>query len=245
MRRREHGCLFALLNHATIFHHDNLIRNGTHCCEVMGDKHVGQLEFVLQFGQQPQDGTKTHDERDEIMGGLVYEDDEIMLEVREIVQEIRKLCSFLKNSTKCFEALKKLQKKLNETERTFKIQMDVRTRWNSTLSMVERVLKLMKPINQFLSHYNSAAGKREFKGNKTKLSIISDQKWAILQGLSYILTPFARATTKLSGEKYPTFVSALPVLRYIKKHLSSNMFMFADVSLLSKRQKEFYSSLFR
>ena len=74
----------------------------------------------------------------------------------------------------------------------------------------------MQPINDFLAFYKSPAGKKEFKGNKTKLPDITPEKWAILQGLSYMLTGFEQATTILSGEKYPTFVSTLPILRFLK-----------------------------
>jgi len=45
----------------------------------------------------------------------------------------------------------------------------------------------------------------------------------------------------LSGEKYPTFVSALPVLSYIKKCLANkNLFNYSDRALLTKKQKQFF-----
>jgi len=47
--------------------------------------------------------------------------------------------------------------------------MDVKTRWNSTLSMINRVLQLMQPINDFIAFYKSPQRKKEFKGNKTTM----------------------------------------------------------------------------
>ena len=123
------------------------------------------------------------------------------------------------------------------TDRSFelKIKLDVKTRWNSTLSMINRVLQLMQPINDFIALYKSPQGKNEFKGNKTTMVDITPMKWAILQGLVYLLTSFARGTEILSGEKYPTFVSALPVLRFIKKCLGNeSLFDYSQKKFLPK-----------
>ena len=82
-----------------------------------------------------------------------------------------------------------------------------------------------------------SAGRKEFKGNKTKLTDITPKKWAILQGLAYVLTGFERGTKILSGKKYPTFVAALPVLRFIKNCISNdNMFIYTNRDTLSQRQ---------
>ena len=88
--------------------------------------------------------------------------DATLLYVRNIVQEMRKLCSFIKNSTKCIERIEKIQKELDDYEHCLKVNMDVRTRWNSTLAMLNRMLKLQEPVTQFLAFYHSAAGKKEF-----------------------------------------------------------------------------------
>ena len=167
-----------------------------------------------------------------------YASEDVILEVRNIVQDVRKFCSFVKNSTKCVEKLQSIQKELTDSE--LKIKLDVKTRWNSTLSMINRVLQLMQPINDFIAFYKSPQGKKEFKGNKTTMVDITPMKWAILQGLVYLLTSFARGTEILSGEKYPTFVSALPVLRFIKKCLGNeSLFDYSQKKILTKRQKQF------
>ena len=109
-----------------------------------------------------------------------------------------------------------------------------------------RMLQLMEPINDFLSFYNSAAGNKEFKGTKTKLAPITDEKWAIIKGICYLLTPFGKATVALSGEKYSTFVSALPVLRKLKGFISDqNLFQFHEDHLTKTKRKYFdlYGSL--
>ena len=36
-----------MFNDDPIFHHDNLIGNGTNCRKVMGDEHIGEIELAL------------------------------------------------------------------------------------------------------------------------------------------------------------------------------------------------------
>ena len=48
--------------------------------------------------------------------------------------------------------------------------------------MIVRVVKLMEPLNSFLTFYNSAAGRKVFAGSKTKLKVIDEREWAIIQG---------------------------------------------------------------
>ena len=162
----------------------------------------------------------------------------MVLEVRNLVQELCCFCSFVKNSTKCIERMEFLQKQLNGSNQTLKVKLDIRTRWNSTLDMLMRMVQLTEPINDFLSFYNSAAGKKEFKGTNTKLVPITDEKWAIIKGICYLLAPFGKVTVALSGEKYSTFVSALPVLQKLKGFISDqNLFQFHEDHLTKTKQK--------
>jgi hypothetical protein len=78
---------------------------------------------------------------------------------------------------------------------------------------------LQHPINEFLLFYNSAAGKKEFKGIKSVLPCITDEKWAVLHGLCFLLSSFGKASEILSGEQYSTFVSAMPVLCQRKHYI--------------------------
>jgi len=99
------------------------------------------------------------------------------------------------------------------------------------------MIELHDPLNDFLSFSKSASGRKEFKSNKTKLSGITDEEWAILKGLSYLLICFDKATVMLNGQKYSTFVSAILVLRKLESNLSNQfMFKFDDVSKMAKQR---------
>ena len=53
--------------------------------------------------------------------------------------------------------------------------MDVITRWNSTLHIIQHIMQIHDPVTDLLSYYKSASGRRAFKSNKNKLSDILDE----------------------------------------------------------------------
>lgn len=151
--------------------------------------------------------------------------DETMVYVCSVVQEVRTICSFIKNSTKSIEILSNLQKEWSEFDAYLKVKLDVRTRWNSTLAMLNRMIELQELMERFLAFFESSSGRREFKGIKTKVSVLNEEKWALIHGLCILLFGFDKVTRLLSGEEYSTFCSAMPLLRQLKAYIcDENMF---------------------
>jgi hAT family C-terminal dimerisation region len=120
--------------------------------------------------------------------------------------------------------------------------MDVCTQWNSTLDMLSQLIMLQRPIDEFLLFYNSAAGKKEFKGIKTVLPCISDEKWAVLHGLCFLLSSLGKASEILSGEQYSTFVSAMPVLRQLMHDILDPDLFNYRTKTLSKTKQPFFDT---
>ena len=164
-----------------------------------------------------------------------WNDDEMMDEIRLVVDDFCKATKFLRTSIKCKELLEKVQS-LQQVERILSVHLDVRTRWNSTYLMLRRMLKLQTIITQFQVYYKSAEGKRNFRSSKTKFPDLTEEKWAIIHGLCYLFAAFDKATKYLGGQKYPTFVSALPCLRTIKQHLDNDR-MFDNAYEVSSNKK--------
>lgn len=77
----------------------------------------------------------------------------------------------------------------------------VETRWNSEFKMIQRMVKLKKPLSAIFE-----IKKLKFK-NK-----FSESEWNLLENLIMILQPFHEATECMSGSKYPTLSMAIPVL---------------------------------
>ena len=97
------------------------------------------------------------------------------------------------------------------------VTLDVRTSWNSTFNMLTKFIQLKDGIQQFSIHLKSMNWKREY--NKKSLPDL-DEDWALLSGVCVLCHPFRDATILLSGEKYPKFCHAFPLLRTLKSVLS-------------------------
>ena len=78
--------------------------------------------------------------------------------------------------------------------------MDMVTKCNYTPHIIEHIIHIHGLVKNVLSYYKFTPGNKEFKSNKTKLANILDERWALLEGLSYLLTLFDRETIILSGD---------------------------------------------
>ena len=81
---------------------------------------------------------------------------------------------------------------LSSHGRSLKLIKDIRTRWNSTLFMLQRCILLKDAINHVLAE------------SKYANLVPSAEQWLAAEKLSALLKPFQIATDFLQGEKYPT-----------------------------------------
>jgi len=198
--------------------------NGKRACEDWGIKHMSCINhslhlvvgpFLLFKRKNKDDG----DDDAQVDGDDVFMDNEedwgndhCMEYIRNVVNDFRLATKFLKRSIKCKEMLERIQH-LQHINRFLSVHLDVKTRWNSTYSMLRRMIKMQTTIDQFQVYLRS---KRNFRSTKAKFPLLSEEKWAIVHGLCYIFTVFEKATRELGGQKYPTFVSGFPYLRMIR-----------------------------
>ena len=146
--------------------------------------------------------------------------------LNKVVSNFRQIAKYIRKSTIAKEKLEKLQK-ANGVNQTLSLELDVRTRWNSTFFMLEKFIKLKTSIRIFLEVLLSSDGQREFR-NKS-LPLIQEEDWALVEGTCILIRIFAKATEVLSGENFPTFIYAMPILRKIKCYLSNGE-MFSRTS---------------
>jgi hypothetical protein len=74
-----------------------------------------------------------------------------------------------------------------------------------------------------------------------KLKAIDEREWATIQGLLELFSMFDVATKHLSGEKYSSFTTALPLLRKIKRHLcDESLFDFSSTCCLDSNFKNLF-----
>ena len=126
------------INHLLCIGHSLHVVVGPFIVILKGRKQTSQNENEEQaYADEDDVVAMVKDEDDASDDGLsdcfdsTYASEHVILEVRQIVQEMQKFCSFVKNSTKCIEKLKTLQKKFSDAEATIlKVKMDERTQWN-------------------------------------------------------------------------------------------------------------------
>jgi hypothetical protein len=225
--------------------------NGVKACNEMQIKHFGCIghglhlvvgPFLLPRKQKteisPESGVdepcSSDVDEDELSDVAEYQDldedegdtDAIIVSTCEIVSKFRTMAKYVKNSPKAKEKLLQFGGSSSNRD-TITVLLDVRTRWNSALDMLMSMMKLKAAFVTFLYHLGTSDGKKEF--NRKVLPSISEEEWIFIEGLCLILTPFKNVTSYLSGDKYPTFTRALPLLRQLKTFLTS-----ADEDLFSK-----------
>jgi len=78
---------------------------------------------------------------------------------------------------------------------------DIRTRWNSTYLMLERLVKLKEPLTIVMITITEAPNN------------LSSDEWSIIEDIIPLLRPFDKLTTELSGKQYPTLSTIIPLIR--------------------------------
>jgi uncharacterized lipoprotein YehR (DUF1307 family) len=216
-----------------------------------------QTNEVVNTNDDDMDVTIDYDD-DEVINQVVddtidYDEDEVRDQVEKLeihakkvvkyisfkVNDIRKIATYFRKSTIAKEKLEHYQKLIMGRSEPLCIDLDVKTRWNSTYRMLVKFITLKTAVKSFLDFLKSPEGRSEFR-NKS-LPDIGEEDWALIHGICWLLHKFEIITEKLSGEKYPTFVYALPYLRLIKEFLNNEkMFDVRDMQVSSSGLKKLY-----
>ena len=96
--------------------------------------------------------------------------------------------------------------------------LDVKTRWNSTFYMIERLIEQKRAVEYWLST-NPECGKIKMGYLKP-----SDDEWKLLEEIMIHLKVFEESSRLLSGSKYPTLSLVMPayieLFTYIENQMS-------------------------
>ena len=132
--------------------------------------------------------------------------------VRSALKKAKAICRFFRKSPKASESLLDQQKRLDLS--TKKLAIDNKTRWNSALKMIKRLLACRGAVSATLSTVVGTRSKPPPDLNARDASALTS--------LMAVLKPFKDATKFLSTEKHVTIGFAMPLMhRLIKHHLSA------------------------
>lgn len=130
--------------------------------------------------------------------------------LKNILKKCRNIVGFFKRSEVGNRMLMEKQKQLGITQ-VLKVKQDVCIRWNSTLFMLERLVKLKEPLTILIVSINEAP-----------INLNSDE-WIIIEDVIPLLKPFENLTVELSAEQYPSIAKLIPLIR---GNLNSMQFQF-------------------
>ncbi|KAL4092433.1 hypothetical protein QTP88_026934 [Uroleucon formosanum] len=120
-------------------------------------------------------------------------------EFLQVLKTCRAIVENFKHSSFARNKLQEFQKQMGLPE--LKVKQDVNTRWNSSLIMIERLIKIKDPLSAAISSLRRAPN---------GLTAI---EWDIIADCVKILKPFESMTLELSGEKYQTLSLVIPQKR--------------------------------
>ena len=109
----------------------------------------------------------------------------------------KRLVGHFSHSAVATQALIEHQSRMG-IERPLKLVQDVQTRWNSSLYMMERLLKLRVPLYAVICDDKVTRVK-----DRAGLDI-QDSMWKVMEDLVPVLLPLAEATEMLTKEDWPT-----------------------------------------
>lgn len=125
----------------------------------------------------------------------------------QVLKTCRAIVGHFKHSSSATEKLKEFQKQMGLPE--LKVKQDVRTRWNSCLTMIERLINIKNPLSAAISSLRRAPNG------------LTATEWDLIEDCAPILKPFEYITSELSGEKYPTLSLIIPLIRGLQYTVKS------------------------
>ncbi|CAB4424784.1 unnamed protein product [Rhizophagus irregularis] len=128
--------------------------------------------------------------------------------VRNIINKVRAFIIEIRKSPKKEQELSTFATNLRFKYK--KLIRDVKTRWNSTFSMLE----------SFLANKAAIISITSIDDNFTKLDLVDDE-WRELQLFCDFLKPFFEFTEEMSGSEYPTFGTLLILFDHLLEHITT------------------------
>ena len=118
------------------------------------------------------------------------------------------------------ELTRRAEEQKTESIRLHNFVLDFRIRWNTTYTMLSRFIALSGIVNDITLAPSSEIGLAKAQYEKLRKLSFSSNDWLCLSALKNVLFPFYKATSLLSGSKYPTLSISFQVLKGLKSFLT-------------------------
>ena len=112
--------------------------------------------------------------------------------------------------------------------------LDVRTRWNSTYDMIERVLILRAPLTRLFN---------EIRLQDPNFPEFDVNYLNCFELLVNFLRPFKEVTEMCSGQNYATFSTVVPLYQFLLSHLADTILKFSSFAKQKQDKRPGHLSL--
>jgi len=119
-----------------------------------------------------------------------------------LIAKCRAIVTYLHKSSQALEKLHDYEEKAGIKK--LGVVQDVEGRWSSTYLMMERLQKILEPINKTL------------RNQIRRDLLLTDQEWGIVGELVTCLEEFANATEVISGSCGSIYSSCIPIIAHLK-----------------------------
>lgn len=147
-------------------------------------------------------------------------------------KKIKAIVEYFHKSSIATKKLIAMQEQLRPNQKPLKLKMDVVTRWNSTLDMIERIYSLQETLEASLGILHNP------------VENLSEGEWQTLPEIIKILKPFKELTEEMSSEKKVTVSMVLASTESITRilhSLTTNIITDTGKKLANKILMEFKS----
>ncbi|XP_036346574.1 zinc finger BED domain-containing protein 1-like [Rhagoletis pomonella] len=151
-------------------------------------------------------------------------------EIERLIKKIKAIVEHFHRSPVATKKLITIQEQMRPNQTLLKLKMDVVTRWNSALDMIERICLLQEPLEAALGILHSP------------VENLSESEWKSLPDIIKILKPFKQLTEEISSENKVTVSIVLAATEGIIRtsdHLNTVILTEIAKKLLSKVIMEF------
>ncbi len=141
--------------------------------------------------------------------------EEIQLQIGVLMKKCRSIVKLINKSSILMNYVVNLKQQLNISR---SLQLDCKSRWNSTHRLIESMLIYKKIINKINSEKHDI-GLNKKQTNKISSIELDQFDWKMLELIEAVLKPFDQATRLVSGSQYPTIGIAYFALVQIREYL--------------------------
>ncbi|KAJ8930493.1 hypothetical protein NQ314_016720 [Rhamnusium bicolor] len=127
-----------------------------------------------------------------------------------LIGKCRAIVAHFKRSNVAAYKLREIQQQMGLEE--LKLKQDIATRWNSIYFMLERLDKIKVPLSAALTSLSNSPDN------------LSSEEWNEIANCVSLFKPMEQLTSLLSGDKYPTLSSVIPLIRNVQASTNKKTF---------------------